>query len=105
VEKWVLGGELGTGLFTVSTGRGIWAVDLRVFGVDLWVLSGSGAGLLSWDCAQAASWRAFVVPTLDAKGASRMEHPHRFGLLGGQRLAAFVVIRRDGRKFVKFPGF
>lgn len=53
MEKWVLRGELGTGLFTVSTGRGIWAVDSRVSGVEFWVLSGFGAGLEAAGCTQA----------------------------------------------------
>jgi hypothetical protein len=56
VEKWIFGGELGTGVFTVSTGRGIWAVDSRVSEVDYGVLSGFGAGLAWTGCAQAASW-------------------------------------------------
>ena len=32
-----MGGELGTGVFTVSTGGRIWVVDSWVLGVDLWV--------------------------------------------------------------------
>jgi hypothetical protein len=57
VEKWVFGGELGTELFTVSTGRGIWVVDSRVSGVDYEVLNGFGAGLAGRGCTQAASWQ------------------------------------------------
>lgn len=54
MEKWIFGGELRTGLFTVSTGRGIWVVDLRVSRVEFWVWSGFGAGLVGRGCAQAA---------------------------------------------------